>query len=339
MELYKPYPIYNKNGTILAFDVFIKNNYLYVIMPLYKNYPLYNEFKILIQDCNIKLNKDIIKDAYEAHRILSYKIIPKSKKTIHTHKIVIIYNNRKHTFSIPSTPLFQYKDTLSLTTLCKNDYKLIPSFINYYKNQGVERFYIYYNGILTESLCRELETIIDSNTLKNIIFIEWNFPYLNNNTRHSNHHAQLGQMHHAIYYFGKQNSTYMAFCDLDEYLYISKNTSIKQLIKSKPNFNTFAFHNMWCQFIKNQPFPTKMLPDKFLLSRKKDNYRWRSKCIHKIESIKTINIHQHYGYNIKVPTFSINYTMFHFFNLSQPNRSINEIEKNVQFTEIELDKY
>ena len=339
MELYKPYPIYNKNGTILAFDVFIKNNYLYFIMPLYNNYPLYNEIKIFIQDCNVKLNKDIIKDAYEAHRILSYKIIPKFKKTIDTHKIIIIYNNRKHTFSIPSTPLFQYKDTLSLTTLCKNDYKLLPNFINYYKNQGVERFYIYYNGILTESLCTELETLIDSNTLKNIIFIEWNFPYWNNNTRHSNHHAQLSQLHHAIYYFGKQNSTYMTFCDLDEYLYISKTTSIKHLIKSKPNIHTFVFHNMWAQFIKNQPFPTKMLPNKFLLSRKKDNYRWRSKCIHKIESIKTINIHQPYGYNIKVPTFSLNYTMFHFFNLSQPNRSINDIENNAQFTEIELDKY
>ena len=41
------------------------------------------------------------------------------------------------------------------------------------------------------------------------------------------HHAQLGQIHHAIYYYGKDICDYMIFCDLDEYLFIPNNSIIE----------------------------------------------------------------------------------------------------------------
>ena len=44
------------------------------------------------------------------------------------------------------------QNNIALTTLFKDDYELFPFFYEYYKNQGVEHFYMYYNGILNDIL-------------------------------------------------------------------------------------------------------------------------------------------------------------------------------------------
>ena len=144
--IYKPNTLYNKNRTIFAFDAFIKNNFLYLVMPLYKNSPSTYQIKTFVNNGKISLYNNIIKNRYEATRILIYKI-----DSIETtdHICAIIYNNRKFTLSQKKIhgDLFD-NSFLSLTTLCKNDYALIQPFIKYYESNGVERFYIYYNGTL-----------------------------------------------------------------------------------------------------------------------------------------------------------------------------------------------
>jgi hypothetical protein len=41
------------------------------------------------------------------------------------------------------------------TTLFKDDFKLIHVFYNYYLKQGIEHFYLYYNGKLTDLIIKE----------------------------------------------------------------------------------------------------------------------------------------------------------------------------------------
>ena len=50
------------------------------------------------------------------------------------------------------------------------------------------------------------------------------------------HHAQPGQMHHALYKYGKNNYNYMIFCDLDEYIFIP-NKTIKEYIFENKHYN------------------------------------------------------------------------------------------------------
>jgi hypothetical protein len=86
---------------------------------------------------------------------------------------------------------------LAQTTLFKDDIHLIEIFYNYYTKQGVEKFFLYCNKKITSkirSLCNN----------KNIKLIKWKFHYWNINCDYK-HHAQLGQMHHAMYNMGKMN--------------------------------------------------------------------------------------------------------------------------------------
>lgn len=335
MIIYNQLPIYNKQGVLVAFDVFIKNDCVFLIMPLYHNYPHYSEFNIQIKNAIIRFQEDIIKDVYEAHRILIYKIIS-NNNTNNEVILSIKYQNVIYSCKrLINNPI--HEDVfLGQTTLCQNDYMLLNVFTNHYTEQGVERFYIYYNGKLTKEILNYVSNLKNTN---NIILIQWDFPYWHDNTRHSKHHAQLAQIHHAIYFFGKKHVNFMIFCDLDEYFYISKDVSLFNFVKQRPGICTFTFLNVWAQPLHTRDNGTnnERLPNKFLKSSHKHDYKWRSKCIHNINYIKTINIHHHYAYNIKNPLiYNNNNTMFHFFNWTQKNRTIDSIEKGVQFEMVEL---
>lgn len=338
LTIYKPNTLYNKNGRLFAFDAFIKCGYLYLIMPLYHNYPSSHDIHVFMKFGKITLQSNIIKYKGEPVHIMIYKIHSK----VPNNQCAIIYNMRK--FIIQDVwkehnHLYQ-NCTLSLTTLCQHDYPLLQPFINYYVEQGVERFYIYYNEILTKEIQESIETICNKNNieLEKIVFIEWNFDYWNKNSMGTPHHAQLGQMHHAIYFFGKIYCDYMVFCDLDEYLYI-KESKLNSFIKKHPNVDSFAFENIWAhneQPNKEKKIISRKFEKKFHCSTKRAPYGWRSKCIHKIGSIQTINIHRHNTYLKPNCEIVKNQIMFHFYNWGQIHRTIDSIEKNVIFKQITL---
>ncbi len=71
---------------------------------------------------------------------------------------------------------------------------------------------MYYNGKITDEIMKYYNK-------KDITLIEWDYIYWNDNSLEYGHHAQLGQIHDAIYRYGKDNSEYIIFCDLDEYLF------------------------------------------------------------------------------------------------------------------------
>jgi hypothetical protein len=200
---------------------------------------------------------------------------------------------------------------LSITTLFKDDYNSIPIFYDYYKKQGVEHFYLYYNGTLTN----EIKHICDK---EDISLIEWDYQYWSDYSEHSIHHAQLGSLHHAIYKYGKDNTEYMIFCDLDEYLH-NKNGKLIELVTKYSNIDTFEFVNCWAKMIDDENNQS-VFPSNFYSCETND---WnRKKCIHKLNSIKYIDIHggKDLGYNSRnINTYNVDLKMFHF-NKSLNNR-------------------
>jgi len=336
LTIYKPNALYNKNGTLFAFDAFIKQGFLYLIMPLYHNYPSTHNIQVFVKHGKITIHSNLIKYKDEPVHIMIYKIHSREPQ----NQCAIIHNNRK--FVIPDVWAAHehlYKTcNLSLTTLCKNDYPLLQPFINYYKELEVERFYIYYNGKITGELEKKIEKLCEKNNIdiNNIVFIEWNFSYWHKNSLGTSHHAQLGQMHHAIYFFGKNYSKYMIFCDLDEYLYVKKST-LGMLIKSHPEADSFAFHNIWAHHEPentNSEVIERDFNKTFYCSTNISPYGWRSKCIHKLSSVQTINIHKHKTYLNSHCVVVQNQIMFHFYNWGQISRTIDAIEKGVVFKQI-----
>ena len=289
-----------KNDDLLFFNIFIKNFQLIMICPINKNYTVTkNNIEIKYKDYYLTIDNIIIKNQYEPIQILFSKFPYNNQNK---YEITIKYNNLIKVFQL-SHIITNKKKKLTLTTLFKDDYNIINIFYDYYKNQGVEHFYMYYNGYITD----EIKELYNK---KDITLVEWPFKYWNDNSKYSKHYSQLGQIHDAIYLHGKGNSEYMIFCDLDEYMF-NKKYKLHDLLVSN-NYNSYIFRNLWCKTINNKipsEFPNLFMTDDYILP-----YPERSKCIHKLDEIKYINIHLNPIQDKN--TFSEDCIFFHFYNWS-----------------------
>ena len=286
-----------KDDTLLFFEIFYKKNKIYMILPIYNSPYNENNIKISVNNKILTLDNKIVKDSIEPTLIFIYKYKSKKRKI----KVSVSYNNITKNYILHNLTS-NNKKYLTLTTLFKDDYKLFPIFYKYYKDQGVEHFYMYYNGIITD----DIKSIFN---VKNVTLIQWNFRYWNPNSCKYINHAQLGQMHHAIYKYGKNKSKYMIFCDLDEYMNIS-GKSIKNFILENKDIDMFHFCNYWSRTIDNK-IPDSF-PEKFWISEKL-RCNVQSKNIFKIKSIDFIGIHEKLDSKLKSIT---DLKMYHFFNWS-----------------------
>jgi len=336
---YKPQYFAISNLKLLFFDMYYKNNKIYMIMPIY-NAPVFpDHIMVTIDNKILKLTDSHVKDSNEPILVFIYEYISPPNSVIKVN-IKLVNNMIKsydlhHIHTNMNTNMNQNihihpNNFLALTTLFKNDYYLFPLFYNYYKEQGVQHFYMYYNGIVTP----EISNIFNK---PDVTLVEWNFHYWNPRGVKYPHHAQMGQMHHALYKYGKDIYDYMIFCDLDEYLHIPKNkfietttpnitqysnNTLQQFIKNKPEIDIFGFCNFWANTIDDSIPSTPYLPKKFLAVSEPVEYLERSKNIYKVSSINTIGIHQ-IGYNFYSTLSSIlDLNMYHFYKWSSKNRVI-----------------
>ena len=231
------------------------------------------------------------------------------------NNITVTYNNIVKHYELENIKTNKtYK--LTLTTIFKSDYFLFDIFYNYYTKQGVEHFYMYYNA----EVDKKIKDIFFKK--ENVTLIEWNFDYwINGNDIVSRHHAQMGSLHHAIYRYGKDVTEYMIFCDLDEYLLPPNNTLINMI---NSNYDTYMFFNIFSELLDNNITNQTDLPIKFKVGEKtikniqkdKDKFQ-RAKCIHKLDSIDIIGVHNCYLYlnsNSKIKlNKDYNNCMYHFY--------------------------
>ena len=297
-------------GDFTVFNLFLKSEFVYMILSINNRELNDTEITINIDGETLKFNSKHVKNG-PSEPILIF-IYDKPTIVIGNNVIATItYNNISKCMEIENINLDKHY-VLTITTLFKDDYKIFPLFYEYYKTQGVEHFYMYYNGILTNEI-RELFNKED------VTLIEWNFKYWLQGCRYT-HHAQLGQMHDALYKYGKSNSKYMIFCDLDEYMNIPNN-SLNQFILEHPEIDTFGFCNIWSKTVDNK-VPDRF-PYKFMIGDRM-NYGSRSKNIYKIDEKNVVGIHSAMCLRDKKWTpgdkFIINLDMYHFYNWSQPNR-------------------
>lgn len=307
---------YNMNNLIFdeftLFDIFSKNNELYLIMSI--NNDQVQEENIILENNNveIKFKKKLVKDKDEPILIFIYDY-PVDKNTI----VNFIYKNKKYKLDVPFISSEKIGN-IALTTLFKDDYNIFPIFYNYYMKQGVDHFYMYYNGIIND----KIKNIFN---YKNVTLIQWDFRYWNKNCKYR-HHAQMGQLHNALYKFGKNNFNYMIFCDFDEYLYVEKK-SLKSFIKKYPNIDIFGFRNQWADTLKGDILKNE-LPSTILVNEDTCKYPKRAKNIYKLNSIRLIGIHKAYYIRKKkknIYNIINDLYMFHFYKwTSKPRKNISD---------------
>lgn len=310
MKFHTIHSCYIDDEDLLYFDVFIKDNLLCVVKPLYyKPTPRLENWVIRVNGETVKLIENKISlnwrtetENGEPSWITKYEI----NKVLDINEISIKMKNIHEIFQL--RPHVQKKKLLSVATLFKYDIEEYKRWYTYYNNQGVDNFYVYYNGVLNDKQIKILER-------GNVTLINWDFRYVNfpllqkppegSHYRYG-HHAQPAQINHAFHLF---RDDYMLFCDFDEFLEWPHGT-LRDMILDHPDVDVFGFRNCWAKkawFWDNEIYHDDPL-----------EYPIRAKNIYKVENYKNaVKIHSPSitkGYNIKS---DLNMYHFHKTNASK----------------------
>lgn len=293
-----------ENNRYLFFDLFHKNNKLILICPIYFERIDISKLEVYCNNIKLNLTTKYSEVEHEPIEILIYDV----KTRFNINIFTIIYNNiiaeykLEHIISIPN-------NSLAISTLFKDDYNLINIFYNYYRKQGVTNFYLYYNGKITDEIKQKFN-------LPGITLIEWDFIWRNEECKYPNH-AQMGQLHQALYKYAKDNDKYIIFCDFDEYLYV-ENMTLLDYFENNKTINIFGFRNCWADTIDGK-IPDK-LPENIKCSKELNNFGYRSKCSYKVDDIATVSIH-HPKRLLNAANMTFDNIMYHFYKWTGQDRS------------------
>ena len=298
------------------FDIFITNKELYFVGPAISGFNI-NLLSIYNNDTELILKKNFTTfKTLEDFMLLIYEC-SNEESVIDIH---VKYRDEIEKFKILNQTNLEIKHKLSITTLCSKDYKIFPMWHEYYKKQGVDHFFIYFNGIIEDKI-----SYFDYD---DVTLVEWPFKYWRPNVK-GKHNAQPAHMNHSLYLFGKPTSEYMIFCDLDEFLqtHLGKEIpndmiSIKQLLLNKPHIDIITFRNLWARTIDNK-IP-ESFPDNFLVSQHIQQVE-RKKNLYRTSKINAVSIHSiHIKWNKNMKFLHMYGMFFHFYNWSRNFRQILE---------------
>jgi hypothetical protein len=244
------YPKYLKynNDFYLFFDIFIKNNDLFIIVPIYDKFILdENKLYIIFNNKQLILKEAIKYIEYEGIIILKFEI--NSELNIN-NEFKIIYDKITSFINIEliiKDKINIINNNICISTLFKDDYFLLDTWIEYYSKKNLTDFYLYVNSKI-EKIKDKLSNILKKYNRYNITIIEWDFNYWNNTPKFK-HHAQIGMLNHCLYNYAK-NFNYWLNIDLDEYI---NNINIID-----NNFDLYLYNNRWAK-LENNNTPSKYL--------------------------------------------------------------------------------
>ena len=134
----------------LFFDIFNRNNELILICPIYENLDINYDKIIPYYNGEELYYKNIVKcnDIYEQVVVIIFQNICFEKEI----NIKIKYKEIEKEFIITNLIIDKNIYFLTHTTLFKDDYEVLELFYDYYTKNGVDYFYLYYNGKIFDKL-------------------------------------------------------------------------------------------------------------------------------------------------------------------------------------------
>ena len=157
--------IKNDYGTFIVFDYFIRNRKIYFISTYYS--PTKPTFKLNLE--KVPLIEFSLKEQ-EPVRYFSGAIDDSQKE------FSLYINGNVHVIQPVIVKELAVKHKLVVATLFKNETpSMIRRFLDYYRRQGVDHFYLYYNGATLPLGLHESQSLPVSS---DITYRTWDFPYL-----------------------------------------------------------------------------------------------------------------------------------------------------------------
>ena len=304
-------------------DMFITNGHLVLISTFYPDVIIkYSDIDVLLHkadglcvDKKLKLSKKFERNNPGPVRIIFYKI-----KAYSEVEIYVSYAGVSKRFHLVQETIEKKKqNSIAAATLFKNDYELIPQWINHHKKHGINYFYLYYNGRLNSAIRKYLPQE------ENIVVCDWDYSYwtegidikndfnpvvwdtlvLDKKAINNYHHAQPMFINSIVHKYSNQHD-WILFTDLDEYISLKTKTALIDYLDGKkvtgfiiPNYFGYDKSNNFDYILRNENHTnasrTKVLcnPKKVQILNIHNIYKKKGKCLnydeHDIYHVHLIN--------------------------------------------------
>jgi len=233
--------ILNTENKIIIFDYFIRKSNIYLISTYWSSKNRYISESTPKLDITINNNKveEHGFDENEPLRYFKYQINKKIKLPI-----TLSINNNDYLIMPETIKPLKKKHKFAIATLFKNETsEWIQRFINYYKKQGVDAFYFYYNGPL-----KDMTSNLPQG--KNIFYIIWDYQYWYEDVKYKHFAQTTFLMDFRLKYY--DDNEFVAMIDLDEYIYNSLDSrTIYEYIKDL-NKDIIVVANHWSTISGNE---------------------------------------------------------------------------------------
>lgn len=218
-------PIYDDMNNIIIYDTFIRGTKLYFVSTF--NNSVSPAFRIKVEGCKLT---EVALNEQEPVRYLVCEVGVKRKFNIYVNGNIFVLKP-------PVIAPLRKRWRLAIATLFKFETPaMIQRFLEYYRMQGVEMFYLYYNG--TE-LPKGVPQDVD------VFYRLWDFRYWNDRNFEYIHCAQSVFLT-TVRLMHKDDCEWLALIDLDEFIY-STNIGWKLVdyLESCKSYDLIRIRNYW----------------------------------------------------------------------------------------------
>lgn len=256
------FQITERPGRFLFLSAFIRDGRLVLISTYYPDLVInFRDVAVAVDGHRIDRFEEIGLNEYEPTRAVVYPIQAAASR----HTVDITYNGHSRSYSIATDQLSD-RPRFAVATLFKDDFQVVKTFVRYYREQGVERFYLFYNG----DVQRVRHFLPDG---EDIVYGSWDLPYsvdlaqatspdrlVDAAAARSWHHAQtsfLTMVRHRYL----DACSYLALIDLDEYLHVT-GEKLKSHV-SRIDAETLTVRSYWAEIRR----PSQWMPSVLRKSR------------------------------------------------------------------------
>ena len=286
---------------------------------------------------NINIIKKIIydnDDNFEASIVIILELDLKLIKNDNEVLLTISYDNS--IFNLKLKDLDIKDHNICAMTLFKDDYILLKQYLKYYKNLGVDLFFIYYNGDFNDKILTYINEL-NKEGLYDIYIVLWDYIYWWNNEKFY-HHSQTMAITDSLNIL-KNYGNYILYNDLDEYFILDdannelvNNENIKyktfhDIIENNKETDIFVFKNRFCQ-MGHDLMNYEEFCNTFNLNNIIKGNLWlkkREKNLIKLKNINVMGVHSYFekfndNQNINIIISTIYFEFYHIINFTEKNR-------------------
>ena len=282
------------------------NKGLVIISPIYMDDINLNDLVISDLDGPLKLKETHIKTDWEQIKLNVYEC------TSYPDSLICRYKGVETTIYPISNK--QPNCKLSAMTIFRDDEDLLTKWISHHHHIGVESFYLYWNGKLTDDVKDRLYSKVPNHLIDIVHFIGFDVPYWQTSGLNKSPHLGQTLALSDFLWWSKDFCDYALFCDLDEFVFLHEDISLEK-------YDSTTFMNKFCGTFPISSY--KDISDSNIFAEER-THQDRYKSIHNVNRILLAGPHCSNKHMDDFTNIEVSYDraeLFHVIKFNERDRS------------------